>query len=534
MSVIAHQEFEKYTDLFGYNWQQYQSGLGGPNIPLQTVIANPADLGKPPQPLSYYFGAAGWYCLNADPFALHYQPVSAGLPPGMKCDTIYDDYYRPWVQIPSTMKSVHRWSTCNLMFGWDPPIALTAAATVAGPSMPGKVSATKTSDSAAETTPATPGSPSLTVTTPTAEPDHTSNGDPTTGKSTDPSRQPPASPTTASPAFLTPLVQPSPAAPAQEVGQSTDETTRMSPAVVGTVGSCGTAVTIVSDLSSSCHVIATSAGGATTLHAGDQGIVASQHLSVDSTGGVIVYSATTVDVGNGAKIGQIVSVVPMTSASVTAVLVDGLTLVVGGSPATAHSVTYSALPSGSGIVAASDGGTSTHAPSGGGSVIDLDSGQHAELMPISGNSVPTMTINGQTISAVPNGVVVDGTTVTKIGSVQTIKGVAYSLDSDGQLVVAGSSTLGNGGYGNLIGAIETAANSMLNGTSVSTSTSQSRPTSSTDSSQTTTAPSRGGSTTATASATSSTRNAASPGGRARGYGGSGTLSAIAAILYIAC
>ena len=24
MSVIAHQEFEKYTDLFGYNWQQYQ------------------------------------------------------------------------------------------------------------------------------------------------------------------------------------------------------------------------------------------------------------------------------------------------------------------------------------------------------------------------------------------------------------------------------------------------------------------------------------------------------------------------------
>jgi hypothetical protein len=94
MSVIANQETEKYTDLFGYNWQQSQSGLGGPNIPLQTVKLNPTDLGKPPQALSYYFGAAGWYCLNANPFALHNQQVSAGLPPGMPCNTIFNDYYR--------------------------------------------------------------------------------------------------------------------------------------------------------------------------------------------------------------------------------------------------------------------------------------------------------------------------------------------------------------------------------------------------------------------------------------------------------
>ncbi|TKA23111.1 hypothetical protein B0A54_17992 [Friedmanniomyces endolithicus] len=111
MSVIAHREIEKYTNLFGYNWQQSQAGVGGPNIPLQTVAVNPADLGRPPQPLSYYFGAAGWYCLNADPFALHDQPVSAGLPPGMPCDTIFDDFYAPWVQIPLTARSREGMST---------------------------------------------------------------------------------------------------------------------------------------------------------------------------------------------------------------------------------------------------------------------------------------------------------------------------------------------------------------------------------------------------------------------------------------
>ncbi|TKA68046.1 hypothetical protein B0A55_11693 [Friedmanniomyces simplex] len=112
MSVIAHREIEKYTNLFGEQFLCARTaGVGGPNIPLQTVAVNPADLGRPPQPLSYYFGAAGWYCLNADPFALHDQPVSAGLPPGMPCDTIFDDFYAPWVQIPSTARSREGMST---------------------------------------------------------------------------------------------------------------------------------------------------------------------------------------------------------------------------------------------------------------------------------------------------------------------------------------------------------------------------------------------------------------------------------------
>ncbi|KAK5739444.1 hypothetical protein LTR17_005349 [Elasticomyces elasticus] len=156
MSVIAHREVEKYTDLFGYDWQQHQDGVGGPNLPLQTVAVNPADLGRPPQPLSYYFGAAGWHCLNADPIAFHDQPVSAGLPPAMPCDTIFDDFYAPWVQIPATARSREGVETCNLMFGWDPPVALTAAATAAGP---GQASVTlTTSDQTVSSTPAAPGS----------------------------------------------------------------------------------------------------------------------------------------------------------------------------------------------------------------------------------------------------------------------------------------------------------------------------------------------------------------------------------------
>jgi len=122
-SVIAHQEVDKYTDLFGYNWryENGEYGLGMPNMPMQTVPVNLADIGKPPPPLSYYFGAAGWYCLNSDPHFGMAQPISAQLPP-IPCDTIFDDHYKPWIQIPKTAAG-----GCHPMFGWDPPVALTKA-----------------------------------------------------------------------------------------------------------------------------------------------------------------------------------------------------------------------------------------------------------------------------------------------------------------------------------------------------------------------------------------------------------------------
>ena len=141
MSVIAYKQTEKYTDLFGYDWANQAGWLAGVNAPMQTVKVNPADIGRPPPPLSYYFGAAGWFCLNANPYEREGQPITASFPPGMPCDTIFDDYYLPWIQIPSTVRTDIR-STCNLMFGWDPPVALTEAVTVSGPSTPTKVPAT--------------------------------------------------------------------------------------------------------------------------------------------------------------------------------------------------------------------------------------------------------------------------------------------------------------------------------------------------------------------------------------------------------
>lgn len=126
VSIIANQEREKYTDLFGIDWyKQAQNldedgdGIEGPNVQFKTVQVNPADLGKPPPPLSYYFGAAGWYCLNGDAFAVKNQPISVGFPGGMPCNSIFDDSYKPWIQIPSVVKSGEGSATCNLGFGWD-------------------------------------------------------------------------------------------------------------------------------------------------------------------------------------------------------------------------------------------------------------------------------------------------------------------------------------------------------------------------------------------------------------------------------
>ncbi|KAK5693379.1 hypothetical protein LTR97_009948 [Elasticomyces elasticus] len=98
------------------------------------------------------------------------RPVSAGLPPAMPCDTIFDDFYAPWVQIPATARSRGGVETCNLMFGWDPPVALTAAVTAAGP---GQASVTlTTSDQTFGSTSAAPGPEVVRAsTTPTASPE---------------------------------------------------------------------------------------------------------------------------------------------------------------------------------------------------------------------------------------------------------------------------------------------------------------------------------------------------------------------------
>lgn len=119
--IIAHRRTEKYTDLLGVGWQTYltENPLNYP-IVTQTVDMNPAEFGRPPPYLSYYLGNLGAYCLQGDP---------AGVwPEGLPCDTIYDAYHTPQVRLGTLARSLDpAWATCQLDFGWDPPIALTAA-----------------------------------------------------------------------------------------------------------------------------------------------------------------------------------------------------------------------------------------------------------------------------------------------------------------------------------------------------------------------------------------------------------------------
>jgi hypothetical protein len=54
----------------------------------------------------------------------------------------------------------------------------------------------------------------------------------------------------------------------------------------------------------------------------------------------------------------------------------------------------------------------------------------------------TTTLNGEVISALSNGVAVDGHTINDGASATTIDGRMYSVDSNGDLIVASSTTLG--------------------------------------------------------------------------------------------
>ncbi|KYG43839.1 hypothetical protein M433DRAFT_330714 [Acidomyces richmondensis BFW] len=180
-SIIANLESDKWSDLFGVGWQtSYQLAL-----PITTALVplNPADLGRPPPLLSYYFGPAGVACL------MNYQ--AGPLPGGLPCNTIFDGEYVPQVQVGKAANAMNpMWSTCYRDFGWDPPGALSPASSVIGPSTPHPQSATTTSpahndhhSSSAQTSlgPSTtdPASPSSSPHVSTAAPTSRGGGDPT-------------------------------------------------------------------------------------------------------------------------------------------------------------------------------------------------------------------------------------------------------------------------------------------------------------------------------------------------------------------
>lgn len=109
VSVIANQETDKYTDFFGVGWQTYPG-----QAPFTTAVVdvNFADLGKPPPAASYYLGEAGQFCMF---------PQYGGygvFPEGMPCNTIYDGYYSPLVQVGSAARHFQTaWASCTLNFG---------------------------------------------------------------------------------------------------------------------------------------------------------------------------------------------------------------------------------------------------------------------------------------------------------------------------------------------------------------------------------------------------------------------------------
>nr|POE99491.1 hypothetical protein CFP56_52881 [Quercus suber] len=126
-SIIAHQETEKYTDLFGIGYETlFQTRFKIYPIVTQLVDINMADLGRPPPYLSYFLGDAGAKCIQGNNVHEYFP-----------CGTIFDKYVTPEVRLGTVVRSFRtQWASCNLDFGFDPPIALTPALSVAPFSFP--------------------------------------------------------------------------------------------------------------------------------------------------------------------------------------------------------------------------------------------------------------------------------------------------------------------------------------------------------------------------------------------------------------
>jgi hypothetical protein len=154
------------------------------------------------------------------------------------------------------------------------------------------------------------------------------------------------------------------------------------------------------------------------------------------------------------------------------VAIDGRTLTPGGPALTSAGATFSAVDP-SQLLVVIEGHSSTIAVDAVSSnVVSLDHGHVATVGPVSGGygSGPLVTtVDGHVITALQSGAVVDGTTITQGGAAKTIEGTVYSINAQGQLVVAGSTTLGQNSLGGLMAAVETAAAAMSGSTATTSS-----------------------------------------------------------------
>ncbi|KAK4963351.1 hypothetical protein LTR10_000979 [Elasticomyces elasticus] len=154
MSVLANRAYDEYDTWFGTGWQFYGAGFAF----TQTFVpVNPADLGKSRPTFENYFLVPTW------PFGTGEEWSPAGY--------LYDADYRPVIRLDPEFKlGDPAWKDCYLNVAYDPPVALTAAATVDGPTEP-----TTTAASEILTTPNTAARPPSTPARPTPAPTSSSN-----------------------------------------------------------------------------------------------------------------------------------------------------------------------------------------------------------------------------------------------------------------------------------------------------------------------------------------------------------------------
>ena len=434
-SIIAYQQTEKYTDLFGVGWQT-RTASNAVAVPLTTKLVpiNMADFNQPPPFLSYYLGDVADYCLNGD--------LGEGgtvYPMGLPCNTIFDYYNTPQVRLGTAVKSMEKaFATCQVEFGWDPPSALTPANSVVGPGLPHSTPPV--------TTPTPKTTPSVGPPQPDSQttPRPCSTPDPNTAPSTAPNPKPTTSPDAPS------QTAPAPGSPSSQPAGGNSQPAQSNPGGGGGGGGNSQPAPQPSPTTSPAAVI-TIGSSIVTATQGHTIVVGSQTLTPG--GSAVTIGSQTVSVGSsGVVVGSSTAAFTTNTDIPAPPAVSSATFVAGGSSLTAvesGSIVQVIGSGGSVIATLTEGGSAATVA---GQTVSAGSGglqvgtSNVALTPgsVDGDAT-TVTIDNQvyTASELPGGEeVIDGSiTLTAGGKATTLpNGEVMSAGSSGEVVI-GSTTL---------------------------------------------------------------------------------------------
>lgn len=307
--------------IIGLNPDELSSALGNFHA-LSTINTASGTTALSMDPFPFNLGDLNW---PYAPFAWDEQPRCQAFIANT-CTVVVSGALNPVIVVPSKVRDFDpAWATCGLDWQglYDPPKALTPVTAPASPTLaPGTTSSTP---AAASSTPAAPTVLATTIsvagvsqatkasTSQSASSSALAAQSEAASSASVPSSQSQASSVQTTQAHVSSASQ-APAAFTQAAASSSGNanagasglskaassapTSQAStPAVIGTVGSGSTAVTIAHDTSSSNQLVISSAGGATTLQAGSTRTFNGQQLSVDSSGNAVLGSATTISFG---------------------------------------------------------------------------------------------------------------------------------------------------------------------------------------------------------------------------------------------